>query len=179
METLPLTLEEPQVMKEHFAFELINPNKHRQFLESCFTDESDIQKAIASWSFSGVIAPQHYKMTRVIKRLSDNEYVCYSDGLLSPITDTTWKLTNGGRIMPSHLRNRGDLTKAIADEGIDYFFQRFPYYVEKIEVQLPPNFDMSKRATKSPDITQTYGSGSNDYSRITWNRDEYLASLIN
>lgn len=164
-------------MKEHFAFELIDENRHREFLESCFTKESDVKKALRSWAFYGVTSPFSYKFTRVIKRVSNGEYLCYADGMLMNITDTTYRLINGGRIMPENLRNRGELTKAIADEGIDYFFQRFPLTVDEIQIQLPGGFDMSKRATKAPESTTTYGTEASSYSQVVWTRQAYLDSL--
>ena len=174
---LPITLNDPQLMKEYFAFELIDENRHREFLESCFTKESDVKKALRSWAFYGVTSPSSYKFTRVIKRVSNGEYLCYADGMLMNITDTTYRLINGGRIMPENLRNRGELTKAIADEGIDYFFQRFPLTVDEIQVQLPGGFDMSKRATKAPESTITYGTEASSYSQVVWTRQAYLDSL--
>ena len=177
MLALPVTLDDPQLMKEHFAFELIDESRHRSFLESCFSEESDVQKALNSWAFQGTESPHCYKITRVIKKVSTGEYVCYSDGMLMNITDNTYRLINGGRIMPSSLRDRGTLTKAIADEGIDYFFQRFPLTVDEIQVQLPGGYDMSKRATKTPESINAYGSSPGAYSQVVWTRQAYLDSL--
>lgn len=177
MQALPSGLiDSSQLMKEHFAFELIDESKHRTWLETMMTEEQ-VQRALKSWTFGGIgiEGPQFHKMTRVIKRLSDNAYVCYADGMLINLTDTTYKLMNGGRMMHPDLRDRGALTKAIADEGIDYFFQRFPWTVNEIEVQLPPNFDMSKRSTATPIDISSYGE--NSYSRIIWTRQAYLDSL--
>lgn len=176
MKPLPLILNDPEILQEHFAFELIDENRHRAFLESCFTEESDVQKALASWTFAGSDSMHSYSMTRVVKRVSDGEYVCYIDSKLTPITPSVWKVTNGGRIMPPHLRNRGELTKAIADEGLYYWFKKFPYTVDIVEVQLPPNFDMSKRSTINPDSITSYG-GEGAYSKVTWTREMYLNSL--
>lgn len=176
MQSLPVDLiDNCQLMKEHFAFELIDENKHRTWLETMMTEEQ-VVRALRSWTFGGIgtEGPQFYKLTRVIKRLEDNAYICYSDGMLIKLTDTTYKLMNGGRMMHPDSRDRGILTKAIADEGIDYFFQRFPWTVDEIEVQLPSNFNMSKRSTSTPEIS-SYGE--NSYSRITWTRQAYLDSL--
>jgi hypothetical protein len=174
MQPLPLTLNESELLQEHFAFELINPNKHRQFLESCFTEESDVQKAFNGWTFSN--SSTGYNMTRVVKRVATGEYVCYIESKIVELSTSNWKVINGGRTMPPHLRDRGELTKAVADEGLYYWFKKFPYTVVEVEVQLPPNFDMSKRSTISPDNTSNYG-GDGNYSRIVWTREAYLSSL--
>ena len=167
-----------QLLKEHFAFELIDESKHRAWLETMMT-EQEVVRALASWSFGGIgmEGPHFYKFTRVIKRLSDNAYVCYTDGMLMNITDDTYRVINGGRMMPPNLRDRGGLTKAIADEGLDYWFRRFPWHIEEVQVQLPPGFDMSKRSTVAPISTSSYGSDDSAYSRIVWERQNYLDSL--
>jgi len=177
MQSLPSGLiDNTQLMKEHFAFELIDESKHRAFLETMMTEEQ-VVRALGSWSFEGVEGVHFHKATRVIKRLSDNAYVCYTDGMLMNITDDTYRVINGGRMMPPNLRDRGGLTKAIADEGLDYWFRRFPWHVEEVQVQLPPGFDMSKRSTIAPISTDSYGSDDNAYSRIVWERQNYLDSL--
>lgn len=174
MESLPLILNESELLQEHFAFELINPNKHRQFLESCFSNESDVERALNSWTFGE--SSSGYNMTRVVKRIATDEYVCYIESKIVKVSGSEWKVVNGGRTMPPHLRDRGELTKAVADEGLYYWFKKFPYTVVEVEVQLPPNFDMSKRSTISPGSETNYG-GPGSYRRIVWTREEYLSSL--
>ena len=177
MQSLPSGLvDSTQLLKEHFAFELIDESKHRAWLETMMTEEQ-VVRALGSWTFSGVEGIHFHKATRVIKRLSDNAYVCYNDSMIMNITDDTYRVINGGRMMPSTLRDRGGLTKAIADEGLDYWFCRFPWRIEQVEVQLPPSFDMSKRSTVAPISTLSYGSNDNAYSRIVWERQNYLDSL--
>jgi len=169
MLSLPFTLDDPQLMKQDFAFELIDESRHRTFLESCLDTEDRVQSALGGWSFEGI--PNVYNLTRVIKRLSDNAYVCYVAAQLIP-KNGTYKLVQGGRIAPTNLRDRGALTKAIADEGLDYFFRRFPWIIDEIEIALPPGYDMSKRAASSPTVNKEWKSGG--YSKIVWTRDDYL-----
>jgi hypothetical protein len=166
-----------QLLKEHFAFELIDESKHRAWLETMMT-EQEVVRALASWSFGGIgmEGPHFYKFTRVIKRLSDNAYVCYNDSMIMNITDDTYRVVNGGRMMHPDSRDRGALTKAIADEGLDYWFCRFPWTIEEVAVQLPPGFDMSKRSTIAPTSSSSY-EGENGYSRKVWTKQNYLDSL--
>ncbi|REK60290.1 MAG: hypothetical protein DWQ49_06385 [Bacteroidetes bacterium] len=169
MLSLPFTLDDPQLMKKDFAFELIDESRHRTFLESCLDTEDRIQSALAGWVFEDI--PHAYNLTRVIKRLSDDAYVCYVAAALLP-KNGTYTLLQGGRIAPPALRDRGVLTKAIADEGIDYFFCRFPWIIDEIEIWLPPGYDMSKRAKKVPTSNQESKPGG--YSKVVWTRERYL-----
>ena len=177
MQKLPTNLvDSTQLLKEHFAFELIDETKHRAWLETMMTEDQVI-RALKSWSYGDIDAesPHFHSLTRIIKRLSDNAYVCYNDGMLMNITDDTFKVMNGGRMMHPDVRDRGALTKAIADEGLDYWFLRFPWRVEEVEVQLPPGFDMSKRSTVAPVSISSPREGG--YSRVVWTRQAYLDSI--
>ena len=178
MLTLPCTFDDPQVMGDQFAFELIDENRHRSWLESIVGTES-ATKAINGWNFSSHSGPDMFRFTRVIKRRSDDAYICYVESALSKITETSWRIINAGRFMPESLRDRGDLTRSIATEYLDYIFNRFPLHIEEFSLMLPPGIDISKRVPISPSETLYFNVENPElaYSEHRFSREHYFNNI--
>ena len=172
MLNLPCTFDDPQVLGDEFAFELIDETRHRYWLESIM-GRARTDKALEGWNFADWNGPDKFRFTRVIKRLSDNQYVCYMESALVKLTETSWRVMNAGRFMPKDLRDRGELTKAIADEHFDYIFNRFPIYVEEFSLELPIGMDINKRTPIPPSAVME----GDKYTSMIFTREDYLNSF--
>lgn len=178
-----ITFDSPQLMKEKYQFELLDEAKHYDFLLHCLGTEERARKALGGWNLNGASFPEglYKNISCVISRVSDGALLVFVERLLIEVDSINKKyaIQQGGRVMPPEVRDRGELTKDIANEGIYYFFVNCPLDVIEMTILMPPNISIEKRVPYGVGSILDYSKNGTGYKRFVINKDKWLADTGN